>query len=523
MKTRVLLLRPRYSTLISPFSAYGLLTIGSIIKKMAHTDVKIIDNNSLYKFYSDDDLFQIIEEYNPEIVGININIMNAYNSYDFINQLKQKFPSVMILAGGIHSYNNAKEIALKSACDVVIKGEADITIQKLIKQFQMDKKSDFSNITGLIINGHDTGPTELLTDLDQLPFIDYSIYNLDDFVKYKQDHHFITNVVINQRGCPYTCTFCSADFLHSRYRRHSPQYVAKHIEHLYSQNSYHSFFIADNNFTLNTQWAMEVCQEIKRRGLNKLINFEFQTNIKCNFSDALLKELYGAGFRRIEFGIERLTDDGMTSVHKYVPYEEIVERLEKIRYAQYPFELFTNILLGFSFATLDSLKRELTLFTSVKSYFDAIGVKFLAPIPGTKEYSSNIHLKGVREWYLQDSFTKLKTSFFQMAMFDYTGAYFLNYFNLDRKILREVIAIQIHFINHTIRSTNQWLIIPRYFELILVFLSLILFRISPSIENFVFYPVVKLRFFLMKWIYAKLFNEMEQEIFCSKELKGHLE
>ena len=63
------------------------------------------------------------------------------------------------------------------------------------------------SIPGLVVNRKGelakTGPYEILKNLDELPFVNHDLMNLDDFIRVPSDHLRVTNLVNFQRGCPF--------------------------------------------------------------------------------------------------------------------------------------------------------------------------------------------------------------------------------------------------------------------------------------------------------------------------------
>ena len=51
----------------------GMGTIATVLSRLGH-DVKVIDNNSLYKFYSDRELLRIVREFDPWVVAFSVTI-----------------------------------------------------------------------------------------------------------------------------------------------------------------------------------------------------------------------------------------------------------------------------------------------------------------------------------------------------------------------------------------------------------------------------------------------------------------
>jgi anaerobic magnesium-protoporphyrin IX monomethyl ester cyclase len=64
-------------------------------------------------------------------------------------------------------------------------------------------------------------------DLDSLPYTDFTIYDRRAFLRAKDGRRYITANVELDRGCPYSCSFCSAPSLRTVYREHGNCYYRR--------------------------------------------------------------------------------------------------------------------------------------------------------------------------------------------------------------------------------------------------------------------------------------------------------
>lgn len=510
---KVLLVRHRYVTVIRPFQPYGMLTISAVLNALPGVEAKVFDANTVIRNYTTDQVVERIRAEAPDVLGLAINLYNARATYDLIDRLRVGMPDLPIVAGGIHTYDAIDEIMREARPDAIARGEAEIPMSLLVQAMGAERgkaalRRAARGVPGFQVLNEDgegfadSGRGAVIDNLDDLPFVDPRQMNIEDFVSGPNDHQFNTNIVLFQRGCPYSCSFCKAEFMAGKVRQTSPAMAARHVAFLIDAIRYDHIFIADNNFTLNKKWVMGFCREIVALGLDKRVTFEIQTNIRTKIDEEILDAMRSANVSRIELGIERLTPRGWRMGEKAFDLGEMERKIKLMK--AFGFEIFTNILLGFPEDDLDSVREEKAAFMSYRNYFGAIGVKIFIPIPGTALHRAAD--EDVREWYLKKDFLKIRTSFFQMSLFDFAAVYFVNPYRLSRRLLREIALTQAIFLTHTAVRTHPLLLVPRLAEIVLSVISLALYRIHPRLENVVFGALMTLRSRLLNVIYTKLFN-----------------
>lgn len=220
----------------------GLLSLSSYLKKHVKVEVKILDFNVVlnkicgFHFKSFFELFKEVlsgDEYvnfKPSIIGISSLYTPSYhNMLDVAAVARQLFPNALIVAGGGVPTNMYMSIFKDSPdFDGLCFGEGEKPLLELIRA--NDKKglleSHHSWITIEKVKSGRTYHHEFIEDLDEIPFFDYSLLDLNDYrlnsivsifpmakVKNKMP-------VMTSRGCPHRCCFCSSHTVHGRKMRY---------------------------------------------------------------------------------------------------------------------------------------------------------------------------------------------------------------------------------------------------------------------------------------------------------------
>lgn len=158
---------------------------------------------------------QKIKKYQPDIIGFSpfsSQFVWAGKEAAFI---KRKFPSILIVFGGVH-VNSVPQLVIKNPnIDAIIIGEADKQIVALLDNLSHSEKlktipSLWIKIKGKLYRNR-LAPLE--QDLERLPFPDKEI-----FYKYipkpiREEGYMI----MGSRGCPFHCTYCSNNLYQKLY------------------------------------------------------------------------------------------------------------------------------------------------------------------------------------------------------------------------------------------------------------------------------------------------------------------
>lgn len=141
------------------------------------------------------------------LVGLSVYVWNREYSYRLGQRIKEINPSCQIIVGGPEPA--ISDPALFQCCpwiDAAVKLEGELTVGEILKHYG----GNLAHIPGLVVNQQglaiDTGETERIQDLDQLP----SPYLTGLFDQLIQDYPDVTwnGTLETNRGCPYQCTFC---------------------------------------------------------------------------------------------------------------------------------------------------------------------------------------------------------------------------------------------------------------------------------------------------------------------------
>ncbi|MBF0127918.1 MAG: radical SAM protein, partial [Magnetococcales bacterium] len=408
-------------------TSYGLTLIGTLAKTVA--TVKIIDNNTIHKFYSFNDYQNIIKTFQPDVIGFNVHALNLLATSRTVARVKARFPQICLLGGGLHTFSAPEEV-IALPFDIVVKGEADATIVPLLLALRDHTRhadphtfaippaleARLTPIAGLNFHSGtrakriDTGWPPLFTDLDSLPFIDYDLVNLEDYLKFPGDDQYVTNVLITQRGCPYQCSFCQLPMPSMiKVREHSTEYKIALAEQIHDRYRPKHLTFYDNNFTLRKSSAIAFCSAYINAGLHEKMSFSCQTNVVLAMDDELVGAMKKAHCTEVQLGVERLSKRSLQRIKKNKNYDRILDNIAMLN--KYLIDVVVNCPIGMPFDDPELLAEESRLFEAIIDRVKACSINTLLPAPGTEIYA----LTKYRQWYLDPKIMAWTPSFYHLA------------------------------------------------------------------------------------------------------------
>lgn len=393
--TKVLLIypyfRPSNDRSVFRFPPLGISCLASILLEAGH-EVQLLDCTFMKK---PEALKQALEA-KAEVVGIYCMVTMLDDCLWFSRQLR---PSTrLLMVGG--PLPTCDPQAFLEDFDVVVRGEGEVTLLELLQAYSTG--SDYANIASISylrktsIDGQAvvetiSNPDRLFTqDLDSLPFPARQLLPNHSYIQFgRKKYGYAITTLMSTRGCPYDCEFCSNVIFGGSYRERSSRNVVDEIEQALACG-YDRISFADDVFTMRQKRVLDVCAEIKGRGLR--FNWECLARVD-SIDDATFVEMYRAGCRRVYFGIESGDDTVLKLMNKKITASEA--RHAVIAAHQAGLEVGAFFILFYPGETNQTVLNTLRFATSLP--LDYLGLTMPYPLPGTALYE---RVKGQikREW-----------------------------------------------------------------------------------------------------------------------------
>ncbi len=401
----------------------GLPILGAILENMGIA-VKIFCEN-----FSEVDWGAVKD---ADIVGLSVLTLLAPRAYELAEKINNINPSAPIIMGGVH-VSMMPEEALKNGADIVVRGEGENTIVRLIsclrKEESLDKVRGISYKKGDKIFHNDEGEP---TNMEQIPAPDFSL------IENYQDIPYIPYQT--SRGCPNDCEFCSVvEMFGRKVRKRNSVQVVSDLQEITSDPSQQNkhVFIVDDNFSACKNRAKRLLKSLKESSLE--IEWSTQEEVLVHKKEEILDLMEETGCKRLQLGIESLNPDALDEYNKPQERSDIYEAVRKIKARG--ISVHGMFVLGADSDTLNTIRE--TIQAAVDLDLETAQFFVLVPPPGT-ELFQRIKEEGrlladrISDWSLFDGQHVVfePQNFSPAALQNLQISAFKKFYNLKRTIIK---------------------------------------------------------------------------------------
>lgn len=275
----------------------GLCYLSSMLKKNGYNSIIGIDlqkdSESLFEKHLKD----------SDIVGIHVVSKIFTEALRLAEKAKQINPKIKVVFGGPHPTLEPRECIEQKPVDFVVRGEGEYSFLEIVKA--VESSGNFSDIRGIFYkeNGEirENPPREWLKNLDELPFPDRELFNINKYKPYMFFPPFIPMVA--GRSCPYVCTNCQPALreIAGPYRVRSAENVIAEMKEIIKKYGIRNFWFNDNDVTIRKDWIVDFCNKL----IIEKMKIKWGASGRANILDKeLMKLMKDAGCVTIHFGFE---------------------------------------------------------------------------------------------------------------------------------------------------------------------------------------------------------------------------
>ena len=410
-KPRVLLIRPKYYSLVANLEPLGLEYLAGLAR-----DLKIpcwIHDEFQFpwtlRFYR---LCRIIKDGRFDFIGFNANA----NTVDYINkrakQLKEIFPNITIMVGGPEAELNYSEFFTDDV-DLVYHDNGLATLKDMWRYgFTPDK---LKNLTGICYkeNGR------WITKEKGQPVCGF-INKPDRSAFYrglKKNYIFMKGKYALSKAsfsCPYNCLFCYCTKMNSgEYTERNIMEVVDEVEEIHHDK----IWFVDDTFFFDKERVRDFCNEIIKRGIKKT----FMAYARADFLAAnpdILPLAYKAGFRDILVGLEAISDETLDEYNKQTSKNDNIMAIKNL----HDNNLVCNGLFVINYtATREDFHKLMKFINDNNLLWVIFGI--FTPYKGTDAYDEyKDKVKNFKSWRLDGTHITLKPT--NMSSFEYMFRYY---------------------------------------------------------------------------------------------------
>ena len=371
---KILLVNPSYHDVYRTFDfvlpPLGLTYMAAVLTE-SNYDVKIVDLN-----VGEDQ--QSIPHDNWDLVGITLDTSRYYKGMEYARMLKSRGTKVVV--GGPHASFMAEEILGSGSADFVVRGEGEHTMLELVKT--LSEGGSLKEIKGLshtfnreVIHNPERTYSD---DLDTLPFPARHLLDMDKYRTSKLGTRSITSI-LTSRGCPYQCSFCASSKLAGTFwRARSVQSIVEEIQFVKNTYGYRAFAFVDDNFTLNPQRVIDLCQEICKRGWD--VHWWCFSRVDTIVRNPeMVSLMYKAGCRSTYIGIESRNQETLDFYNKKISADISREAISILK--ENRIEMTASFIIGALNEDRDMVEDTLQFAKSLNP--NTVSFTILTPYPGT--------------------------------------------------------------------------------------------------------------------------------------------
>lgn len=365
--------------IMKPYPPLGLLYISAFLNQNK-IDNTIFDST----FSTKKELKEFLLKNKPKIIALYTNIVTKLNVLEFIQFIRANpdLKDTKIILGGPDITSNIENY-LNTSADYLVIGEGEQTLLDLVNS--IENNTDSSEIQGIAYKKEKeiikTAPRVKIKDLSELPLPNREGIVLENYLDtWKKFHGSSTISVSTQRGCPYTCKWCSTAVYGQSYRRRPAKKVVEELKFLKGRYNPDSIWFVDDVFTVSHKWIKEFHQETQKQ--NCIIPFECITRAE-RLDEGILKLLKEAGCVKIWIGAESGSQRIIDKMDRRVDVNVVRETIQKTN--ALGIETGTFIMVGYPDETEEDINETIkhlkianpTQFTITLAY----------PIKGTSLYN----------------------------------------------------------------------------------------------------------------------------------------
>ena len=361
----------------------GLAYVASVLEKFGHK-VRVVD--TVIDNIGLEDLLREIRSWNPDVVGISIQTPTAPRAYRAIKEIKEEFPDLPIIAGGIHATFMYDE-ALDAGADVVVRGEGEYTALELVNTLEKHGLNPraLRRVKGIVFREGGDGRANVVTpqrpfisNLDELPWPAHHLLPMDKYLalgkKLRVAH------IMASRGCPYGCIYCITSYYWGRrIRFRSAKNVLDEVEYLVDKYRINKVAFSDDELIVNRRFVYDFIKGLKERGLD--VTFSCGGRVD-HINRDYLRFLFSNGCEVLYLGVESASQRTIDRIGKRITIDQAMRAFQIAN----DVGIFTmaSFILGFPWETLEDMKRTVKFAVKLRPSYAQFTA--LTPYPGTPLY-----------------------------------------------------------------------------------------------------------------------------------------
>jgi len=312
-----------------------------------------------------------------DVVGFSISSSATYNIVKVVRNGSKYKDSVTIMVGGVHATIYSLLTFQDLHPDVLCVGDGE---HCFIEILSILPTNDFTHVEGIYCLNRGlpfyTGERKFEKTLDWLPLPARHLLPQESFIMTDRlsDTDLRMAHVMFSRGCPFSCTYCSA--AHTKVQYRSGVHARKELMHLVEKYNIEGFAVTDDNFVIARKKVLDVVYQISDLSLRWSALSRVDT-----VDESLLKEMFSAGCIEIKFGVESGSEKMLQIMRKNITRDQISAAVMTAFNVGIKVKVF--IVHGHPGENMETTIETMLLLEKLKKYIQRVSLFRFVPLPGS--------------------------------------------------------------------------------------------------------------------------------------------
>ncbi len=358
----------------------SLATAAAMLEEDGH-QVRVIDFSA--KVPAPKTLAEMVRDIEPDFAIWPTATEALAHDLEIAQLIKSNHSPAITCVFGTHVTVHPEQALSNPFIDAVIRREPEGIIQELCRS----APGDWTGVDGVSFLDRATGKIRSNKDAafiepEKIPAPAWHLLDLSGYRLPLKNRKFL--IVAPIRGCPYSCSFCTAEIYYGKKPRYRPvEKVVDEIAGSVSRYGIRDYFIWADTFTVNPAYVRDFCRMI----IDRRLAIAWTCNSRVDTLDretlALMKQ---AGLWMISFGIEAGDNDVLAATGKRITVEQSRQAVRMAH--ETGIKTAGHFMMGLPGETANTLKRTLALALSLP--LDIAQFYTTTPFPGTRLYDQAI-------------------------------------------------------------------------------------------------------------------------------------
>lgn len=382
---------------------YFPIGIGYIATALKNAGIAFdIYDNELYR-NDDATVHEYLKAHVYDVYMMGTLITGFKRVRQYAEWIKNVNTNAIIIAGNSVASSIPEILLRNTEVDIASLGEGDVTSVELLKK--IENGEDWSNIPGIAyLNDRNelvfTPRREPVPDIDDLGFIDYSLFDLNQYIEisiadfqepYPTDKSIFRPFDFSTgRGCVADCTFCYHCFKNMKYRKYSIPLMMDFLKETIERYRISYINFCDDLTFYSKKQVVEFCDAILNRKLNIVWCATCRANLFNEESDIeIVKLMKRAGCWQVGYSLENANQEILKLMNKHITVEQF--QFQTRIFHKGGIRVATSIIIGYPIESRESILNTFKACADVGVYPSP---GFLQPYPGSLVYAEAV-AKGI--------------------------------------------------------------------------------------------------------------------------------